>query len=54
MGQRPEAAVRPIVGIIDDPRPGWAVYRGAGELAIDVGDRAAQDAARLAAAVEPD
>ncbi|RKT85746.1 short chain dehydrogenase [Saccharopolyspora antimicrobica] len=48
LGQRPDAAVRPIIGLIDDPKPGRAAYRGTTKRALNAGD---QDAARLAAAV---
>jgi hypothetical protein len=54
LGQSPEAAVRPIVAIIDGPTPGRAAYRGATERALTVGDRDEQDAARLAALVQED
>ncbi|MFC4563076.1 SDR family NAD(P)-dependent oxidoreductase [Nocardiopsis mangrovi] len=53
VGQRPDAAVRPIIGIIDAPSPGRAAYRGAKRLTPAAGDRDEADAARLAAAVEP-
>ncbi|MBO0855159.1 MAG: hypothetical protein J2P18_15505, partial [Nocardia sp.] len=52
LGQRPEAAIRPIVGLIDDPSPGRAAYRGAVQRAFTVGDQDRKDAARLSAAVE--
>lgn len=51
LGQRPGAAVGPVIRILDDPRPGRAAYRGATERALDAGDRDGTDAARLAAAV---
>ncbi|MEU0985333.1 SDR family NAD(P)-dependent oxidoreductase [Streptomyces sp. NPDC005953] len=52
LGQRPEAAVGPIIRIIDDPSPGRAAYRGATERALNVGHQDGTDAVRLAAAVE--
>ncbi|MFJ7419944.1 SDR family NAD(P)-dependent oxidoreductase [Streptomyces uncialis] len=51
LGQRPEAAVRPLIRVIDDPEPGRAAYRGATPRALTVGAHDAKDAARLAAAV---
>ncbi|MFI6515471.1 SDR family NAD(P)-dependent oxidoreductase [Spirillospora sp. NPDC050679] len=54
LGQRPEAAVRPIIDIIDTPAPGRAAYRGAKKLPLTAGDRDEKDAARLAAAVDGD
>ncbi|MEV6323656.1 SDR family NAD(P)-dependent oxidoreductase [Nocardia sp. NPDC051787] len=52
LGQRPDVAVRPIIGIVDAPTPGRAAYRGSKELALTVGDHDDEDAARLATAVE--
>lgn len=52
LGQRPEAAIQPIIGIIDNPAPGRAAYRGAEKLSLTVGRREEDDAARLASAVE--
>lgn len=52
VGQRPEAAIRPIIRLIDDPSPGLAAYRGASQRNLTVGDQDAKDATRLAAAVE--
>lgn len=52
LGQRPEAAIDPIIHIIDAPAPGRAAYRGAGKLSLTVGDHDEKDAARLAAMVE--
>jgi NAD(P)-dependent dehydrogenase (short-subunit alcohol dehydrogenase family) len=54
LGQRPDAAVRPIIGMIDAPAPGRAAYRGARRLTLTAGDRDREDAARLAMAVEKD
>lgn len=50
-GQRPDAAVRPIIDIIDAPAPGRAAYRGVKKRTLTVGDHDDEDAARLAAAV---
>ncbi|MES0837331.1 SDR family NAD(P)-dependent oxidoreductase [Nocardiopsis tropica] len=52
LGQSPEAAVDPVIRIIDAPAPGRAAYRGATELPLGTGDRHGSDAARLAEAVE--
>jgi hypothetical protein len=52
LGQRPDAAVRPIIGIIDAPSPGRAAFRGAKRRPLTIGDHDEKDAARLAAAVE--
>ncbi|MFG1798331.1 SDR family NAD(P)-dependent oxidoreductase [Nocardia sp. NPDC049149] len=52
LGQRPEAAIRPIIRLIDDPSPGRAAYRGATQHTLTVGDRDEKDATRLAAAIE--
>lgn len=52
LGQRPEAAIRAIVDIIDNPPQRRAAYRGARELPLAVGDHEEKAAARLAAAVE--
>jgi len=54
LGQRPEAAVRPIITLIDGPTPGRAAYRGAAKRALTIGDHDEQDAARLAAMVGED
>ncbi|WP_158630237.1 AfsR/SARP family transcriptional regulator [Glycomyces terrestris] len=54
LGQSPDAAVRPIVALIDDPAPGRAAYRGAAALALTAGDRDDEDAARLAAVLQDD
>ncbi|WP_395108123.1 SDR family NAD(P)-dependent oxidoreductase [Actinomadura sp. SCN-SB] len=54
IGQRPEAAVLPIIDIIDAPAPGRAAYRGARKLSLTVGDHDEKDAARLVAAVDGD
>jgi NAD(P)-dependent dehydrogenase (short-subunit alcohol dehydrogenase family) len=51
LGQRPDAAVRPIIAMIDAPAPGRAPYRGAKQRTLTAGDHDAEDAARLAAAV---
>jgi NAD(P)-dependent dehydrogenase (short-subunit alcohol dehydrogenase family) len=50
-GQRPDAAVRPIIDIVDAPTPGRAAYRGAKKLTLTGCDRDEEDIARLAAAV---
>lgn len=52
LGQRPEDAIQPIIGIIDTPTPGRAAYRGARTRPLIVGTHDDQDAARLASAVE--
>lgn len=52
LGQHPEAAVRPVIRIIDDPSPGRAAYRGPTERALTIGDQDERDATRLASAVE--
>ncbi|MFG2017851.1 SDR family NAD(P)-dependent oxidoreductase [Actinomadura geliboluensis] len=52
LGQRPDAAVRPIIGIIDAPSPGRAAFRGAKRRPLTMGDHDDKDAAHLAAAVE--
>lgn len=54
LGQRPESAVRPIIRLIDDPRPGRFAYRGTREIALADGDRETHDAARLATMIEAD
>ncbi|MDT0541665.1 MULTISPECIES: SDR family NAD(P)-dependent oxidoreductase [Streptomyces] len=51
LGQRPDAAVGPIIDIVGAPAPGRAAYRGAKKLTLTVGDHDDRDAARLAAAV---
>ncbi|MGW0251036.1 SDR family NAD(P)-dependent oxidoreductase [Nocardia goodfellowii] len=51
LGQRPEAAIQPIIRFIDDPNPGRVAYRGAAECALTVGDQDEEDATRLATAV---
>jgi len=51
LGQRPGAAVRPIIDIVDAQAPGRAAYRGAKRLALTVGDHDDEDAVRLATAV---
>lgn len=48
LGQRPDAAVRPIIDLVDAPVPGRAAYRGARKHALVVGDHDETDAARLA------
>ncbi|MFJ1455697.1 SDR family NAD(P)-dependent oxidoreductase [Nocardia sp. N2S4-5] len=50
-GQHPDAAVRPIIDLIDTPTPGRAAYRGAKQLTLTDSDRDHEDATRLAAAV---
>ncbi|GAB3434178.1 SDR family NAD(P)-dependent oxidoreductase [Actinophytocola sediminis] len=50
LGQRPDAAVRPIIEIIDMPTPGRTAYRGARKLPLTVGTHDDEDAARLATA----
>jgi NAD(P)-dependent dehydrogenase (short-subunit alcohol dehydrogenase family) len=52
LGQLPEAAVRPIISIIDGPAPGRAAYRGATKRSLIIGDHDEKDAARLAAVVQ--
>lgn len=52
LGQRPDAAIRPVVGIVDDPVPGRAAYRGARRLPLPSGAAEERAALRLAAAVE--
>ncbi len=52
LGQHPDAAVRPIIDIIDTPAPGRAAYRGAKRLTLTDNDRDHEDAMRLATAVE--
>lgn len=52
LGQRPEAAIQPVIGIIDNPTPGRAAYRGAAKLPLTVGPHDENDAARLISAVE--
>jgi short chain dehydrogenase len=54
MGQHPDAAVRPIIAIIDAPTPGRAGYRGAKKLTPSRDGNDAEDAARLAKAIEDD
>ncbi|MFB4296257.1 SDR family NAD(P)-dependent oxidoreductase [Actinomadura sp. NTSP31] len=54
LGQRPAAAVRPIIGLINTPTPGRAAYRGTKKLPLTVGDHDDEDATRLAKAVEAD
>jgi hypothetical protein len=49
LGQRPAAAVRPVIDLIDAPAPGRAAYRGTKRLTLAAGD---QDAARLATALD--
>lgn len=51
LGQLPEAAVRPIITLIDSPTPGRAAYRGTAKRALTIGDHDDKDAARLAAMV---
>ncbi|QIZ36263.1 SDR family NAD(P)-dependent oxidoreductase [Saccharopolyspora sp. ASAGF58] len=51
LGQRPDAAVSPIIGIIGTPASGRAAYRGAKKLTLTVGNHDDEDAARLATAV---
>lgn len=51
LGQRPDAAVRPIIGLVDSPTPGRAAYRGARAVALTDGGRDDEDAVRLEAAV---
>lgn len=52
LGQRPEEAIAPIIGLIDAPAAGRAAYRGAEKLPLTVGPHDEEDAARLAATVE--
>lgn len=52
LGQSPEAAIRPIITIIDGPTPGRAAYRGATKRPLTIGDHDEKDAARLAAMVQ--
>ncbi|MFI0357465.1 SDR family NAD(P)-dependent oxidoreductase [Actinomadura sp. 9N407] len=54
LGQRPDAAVRPIIDLIDAPAPapGRAAYRGAKKVTLVVGDHDDKDAARLSTAVD--
>ncbi|WP_459549374.1 SDR family NAD(P)-dependent oxidoreductase [Nocardia sp. X0981] len=52
LGQRPQDAIQPIIGIIDNPAPGRAAYRGAAELPLTIGPHDENDATRLAAALE--
>ncbi|TDQ54282.1 SDR family NAD(P)-dependent oxidoreductase [Actinorugispora endophytica] len=54
VGQRPDDAVRPIIGFVDAPSPGRSAYRGARKLPLTVGTDDERDAARLAEAVEND
>ncbi|WP_280399574.1 SDR family NAD(P)-dependent oxidoreductase [Nocardia carnea] len=52
LGARPDTAIRPIVGLIDDPAPGRAAYRGARQVPLVTGDHDRHDIARLAAMIE--
>ncbi|MEW2356890.1 SDR family NAD(P)-dependent oxidoreductase [Spirillospora sp. NPDC029432] len=52
VGQDPGDAVRPVIRLIDDPRPGRAAYRGAKEAGLVPGPDDEGDAERLARAVE--
>jgi NAD(P)-dependent dehydrogenase (short-subunit alcohol dehydrogenase family) len=47
LGQRPDDAVRPIVGLIDDPVPGRSARRGAREVPLVTGPDDERDAAQL-------
>jgi NAD(P)-dependent dehydrogenase (short-subunit alcohol dehydrogenase family) len=53
IGKDPDAAIRPLIGLIDAPRPGRAAYRGARPVPLVTGDDDEHDARRLAAAVGP-
>ena len=48
LGQRPADAVRPLTGLIDNPAPGRAAYRGPEPVPLVESPRDAQDATRLA------
>jgi hypothetical protein len=50
-GQRPDAAVRPIIDMVDAPTPGRPAYRGAKKLTLTGCDRDDENIASLAAAV---
>lgn len=52
IGQDPDAAVRPVVRLIDDPRPGRSAHRGAKEVDLVHGPDDERDAERLARSVE--
>ncbi|WP_168220607.1 SDR family NAD(P)-dependent oxidoreductase [Streptomyces sp. RFCAC02] len=52
LGQPPEKAVQPVIGIIDDPAPGRTSCRGATARPLTTGPHDEEDAARLASAVE--
>ncbi|MFI1460109.1 SDR family NAD(P)-dependent oxidoreductase [Nocardia carnea] len=54
LGKRPDAAVRPIIDLIDDPAPGRAAYRGAKPTALVEGEHDREDIARLAQMIERD
>lgn len=53
-GQRPEAAVRPIIELIDDPTPGRAAYRGAERTSLVNSELDRRDTDRLAELIERD
>lgn len=52
LGQRPEVAVRPVIQLIDDPKPGRAAYRGGTRRALTLDADEERDSARLVAAVD--
>lgn len=54
VGARPETAIRPVVGLIDDPAPGRAAYRGSRRKPLVPGDHDHRDITRLAAMIERD
>ncbi|MGW0180458.1 hypothetical protein, partial [Nocardia sp. NPDC003345] len=51
-GQRPEAAVRPIIALVDDPVPGRDAYRGGKRVPLVTGPDDRAESARLAEAVD--
>jgi hypothetical protein len=52
VGQAPDAAIRPVVRLIDDPRPGRTAHRGAKEVGLVHGPDDERDAERLSRSVE--
>ncbi len=54
LGKRPDAAVRPLIDLIDDPAPGRAAYRGTRPTPLVAGGHDREDIARLAQMIERD
>lgn len=53
-GQRPEAAVAPIIALVDDPAPGRGAYRGGKRVPLVTGPDDRADSTRLAKALADD